>query len=378
MNPSLTVGAPPNRILFAFLLAFLTGCRESESASQIVIGHTMPADSASERQAIRLELDRLNADSPIPGLRWGAVHADAGHNPEQNLAQANRLTAVNRVHVLIGGMSSAHADRLGQVASSEPILAMTLAESLMSPTQTWQFCLGISPADRGRALARLARDELRFNRIAVVRSSEEAPSKCLEAFRAELILGKGAMTEVVVSKDKGIDDIAATVRASACDGVFVAVADPAAALRVLKALKVAESIPVLFGEDELARQALSDGGLGKSPVFAVSAWGDDETHLTESARLWRKGWIEKYQQPPDAAAVLVTDAVRVLAQAIGKTGTFAPYRVKDELLKPGQTWTGVAGPLRFDGGQACHRTAFVLRWDGSAWKTHSRLEAAQE
>jgi len=378
MIPPLTVGDSPIRaflVRFALLaVALVAGCQKSDPSGQIVIGHTLPADSPSELQAIRLELDRLNADPPVPGLRWGSIHAEAGKTPEQILGQANRLAAVDRVHVLVGGLSPVHADRLGQVASSEPMLAITLADAPLAPTQSWQFCLGISPTDRGYWLARIARDELKLRRIAVVRSADEPISKSLETFRSGFIAAKGTISEIVATKDEKVDDLLSRLIADGCDGVFLAAPDATAILRAMRN----SSIPVFFGGDESSLRFLPGGAGGKTPIYAVGVWSEDPAALPPGAAAWRKTWIDEYRRPPDAAAVLMTDAIRVLGQAIGRTGTFAPNRVRDELMRPGATFDGVLGPLRFDVGQTCHRTAFMLHWDGIAWKTRNRLEPVQE
>ena len=103
-------------------------------------------------------------------------------------------------------------------------------------------------------------------------------------------------------------------------------------------------------------------------------WSSAELRYGPGGPVWLERWLAAHGRPPDAAAALMADAIRVLAEAVVRSGGFSPQRVRDELRRDGAVWSGLAGPLRFDSSQSCHRTCFALRWNGSAWKTQARLE----
>lgn len=340
--------------LSLFLCALLlVGCDRSDKDKPIDIGHIYPpaGDSRDEERAIQLAVDELNKDpAKLPqGRQLRRRHAPGGAKPEEWGAQAARLVALNRVHALIGGDRGLSAERIGMAVQGEEVIAVGTA-GWPGPTPGQNlFTVGLTPAERGRALAERAK-AANPKAILVVRDpNARAAGLAADRFVHEC---QTAMPAVVIRRADATDlGEAAKMR---MEVVFCAC--PARA-----AVKVREAYPMnalfLFGDEDAELPALlAEGGAAEGIVFASAVNPNDK-----GERL--AGFVGRYQQafqqPPTVAAVLAHDALAVWVEASRRAGSLEAAAIRGELLRRDQPFEVLAGTLTFADDHAAQRPAFV-------------------
>src|SRR5437762_10170498 len=148
--------------LAATLLAPLTGCT-SRTPAPIWVAHIAtlsgPDKDAGDSavHGIRLAVEEINNDlSAGVGRPFKVIHSDARGKPEGFEAEAVRLAAINRVVFLLGGNTPEEVERLDR--AHLPVLTPCGARARAVSDAV--YFTGLSPAQRGKVLARFAVQEL--------------------------------------------------------------------------------------------------------------------------------------------------------------------------------------------------------------------------
>ncbi len=169
-------------------LPLLVGCKDSAAGTPIEIGHIYDVtQNDNEFRATEMAKDDLNADpARLPqGRRIQIRHAPGGSKPEAWEGQAARLIAFNQVSALICGGLSEDAEKVGAAIQGKGLVAVSTAGWSAIPSQGL-FTIGLAPSERGRALARYAKDK-KPKTILVVRDPlAKAANRAADRFLAEL------------------------------------------------------------------------------------------------------------------------------------------------------------------------------------------------
>lgn len=331
---------------FSLLLVtlVLVGCNRSESPAPIDLGHIdAGTPDEAEFRALELAVADLNADAarrPL-GRPVRLRHASGGTRPEEWGAQATRLVALNRVNGLLGGDRAERAQRIGAALDGENVIAVSPADWPNSSPSL--FTVGVSPAERGRVLAKSVL-VLKPPTVAIVRDP------------------------VAKSANLAADQFAAECKAA---GVRVIDPEPAAAKSAAAVVFFAGPVrlaldgrpPVdrvsVFGGCDADLPAILAGGASADSLLVATAVPPDarSERLTTLAARYR----EKYGQPPPAAAALAHDCLTVWAEAVRRANTLDVGPVRDQFRKREQPFDCLTGPLDFADDHTARRPVFVGR-----------------
>src|SRR5437588_5338849 len=175
------------------LLVLLSGCT-GRARGRDWIAHVAtlsgPDKEAGEAAArgVRLAVEEINKDpSSGVGRPFKVIHSDARGKAEGFEAEAVRLAAINRVVFLLGGNTPEEVERLDR--AHLPVLtpcgarARTVSDAV--------YFTGLSPAQRGKVLARFAVQELNLTSFLVIQDERRADlQEAGEAFAREAALTK--------------------------------------------------------------------------------------------------------------------------------------------------------------------------------------------
>src|SRR6266545_8067398 len=365
-------------VLLSAILA-LTGC-SGTSPSPVFVGHIVShldrTSGKSAARGIRLAVIEANKDPDKgAGRPVKVIHTDTVGKLEGFEGEAVRLVAINRVAALLGGTTLEEVERLEM--GSAPLKEekrLDLAVPVLSPcgmrprTATDAvFCTGLSPASRGKILARFAVDELKIQRTVVL--VDERREECLrlaDVFTRQFPLAAAKNdpkatparpTLLRFDKDNELLDRVPVLK-DMKPGLLLFLGTTTDLRRLRQELHD-PALPVLFGGDESnLRPLLEDRETGEK-VYLVTAFAVDAD--VPRAQEFAKQFKATFADEPDVHAALAYDDARLLFEAIRQTkDELTGPRLRDELAKL-KDFPGLTGMLSFGEDRQLRRPAFVVR-----------------
>jgi branched-chain amino acid transport system substrate-binding protein len=345
---------------WAALLVVLSGCGSRTEPEPLFLGQVLPLSGRlrqrgeQSRRGVRLAVEEaLAAEVRSAGRPLAVRHADDRGEAELARAEATRLLAVNRVPALLGDFEPALNEVLSRTVqpSGVPLL---IPGDLAEPSRADNvFGLGLPPADRGRALAKYAVEELKATRAAVLLREGDAVALALaDAFSDEWKQDRDRqLIRESMKRDVHSAEALTAVVARKPEVILLAT-DPADFAQLRRLLP--SDRPLLYGGMDLGPSALAgekDGTVYLATVYCRAG-------LTDRGKEFAQRYEKAFGEPPDLVAAQSYDGVRLLFEALAKAGpTAAKVR---EHLSGLEDWESATGALSLKDHRT-RRPLFVVR-----------------
>jgi branched-chain amino acid transport system substrate-binding protein len=349
------------RLALIAVLAGLPGCGPKGELDPLYVGQLLPlsgterARGVASRQGVRLAVEEaVAAGSLCQGRALAVRHVDDRGDPEVVRAEATRLLSVNKVPALLGCLSPALSERLAQTVAPSGVPLLVPGELPDVPQGDGVFFLAL-PADRGRALARFAVEELKATRTAVLTDGRDPVASAVAAgFLAEWRRLKGtAAPEFPFRPEIASSQLLGPLKEAAESGAVLVAVGPRDFARLRDEMKGLKG-HLLHGGADVEPQALAPS----SAVEVYQATVFCEEKLTERGKAFAKKYREEFQTAPDLIAAQSYDSVRLLFEALSQAGPAAP-KVREYLSRI-EDWETVTGPLTLKDRRP-QRPVFVVR-----------------
>jgi branched-chain amino acid transport system substrate-binding protein len=337
---------------YAAVLCVAAGC--NATPAPLVIGHVAPLtgpDKETAEQAangIRLAVEDYTAETASQKSARPIVvrHADDKGDPDATEGQAVRLAALNRALVLLGGTEVAEVVRLDRAGA---LLFSPIGQRAKSMSDL-VVVTGLSPAQRGKALAQYLNDTVKPKDTILLVEPGEDTSATEAAFAAawsELKHSAPARQEI---GDPASDAVKKWIEDVPNDTLPIVIASPA----VLKTLALETPLrerPLAYAGPEIARRPLKER---TSPLYLVTAFAGDK------AAEFAKRYEAKFQCPAEPHAALAYDDARMAIDVL-KKGPQVPTKLRDD-LNARKEFAGLTGTYKIADG-VVERPAFAGRLD---------------
>jgi ABC-type branched-subunit amino acid transport system substrate-binding protein len=289
--------------------------------------------------------------------------------------EAVRLTRINRVAALLGGTDSSQAAQVARTAQAYSMPAIVSSAPPGQQLEDFVFCISLSPAARGRALARLAIQELKTIPT-VVLTDDRGPTgvELAAAFASEYARHQGTRPdELAYRNEAAFPELAGRLQKRKSTPKALLIAGTARDFGKLRAQVEKTGLrPVwLFGSDEAATTALLADREAGQGVYLATAYvmGQGGPRDQEFAHKYQ----ELFHAAPTVHAALAYDSVRLLCGAAQHLIPFDPDKVRAHLN--GMTaYDSLTGPLAFGKDHYARRAMFVVRLDEGRMKLVLRIE----
>lgn len=354
------------------LLALLAGCTTRAKPEPIWIGHITPLSGPrreSGEEAVRAIESVLTSaheeNLGVGGRPVGVRHVDS---VKDGRAEATRLLAVNRVAALLVGPGVENVEDILAAARSHSAPVVVLDEVASPPDWSGAFLLGPDPAQRGRALAKYAREKLKLGKVAALVDSDRTSGVVFaEAFAKAWRQEGGTLREwdLAALSQPGRK---AEVRAFAPAALLVAV--PGAQLEKASEAwsDLADGRVLLFGGESGA-----DVRLGWKPdekdvagLYGVAAFAA-KAKLPEPGQKFLDALGKRQGSPPGRSAVFAADGIRFVLDGLKAAGT--PQReALQKALEGIREFESLTGTMTWQERRPV-RTLYVVRSPGDVVET---------
>jgi branched-chain amino acid transport system substrate-binding protein len=341
-------------------LGTLSGCGGG-SSSEVVIGHIAPLTGdiktfgESTKNAFLLTIEEANQAGGVLGRTIRPVITDDKNDPTEAANAAAKLINQDRIHYIIGSVSSKCSIPLSEIAQSNGVLQITPTSTNPKVTvredgtrKDFVFRACFTDPFQGESGARIAYEQLGARRAAVLYDVGNDYVKGLAEYFREAFLRLGGEIRVYESYAKDDVDFSALltkIKADAPDVLFIPDYYNKVGLIAKQARQMGITARVLGGDGwdspdmvRIAGDAIEGG------IFT-------NHYSPQDPRPEVQAWVQKYEAryggKPDALATLAHDATLLLLEAIRRAGVDDPAKVRDALAAI-RDFPTVSGSVTFD------------------------------
>ncbi|HEX6745975.1 MAG TPA: ABC transporter substrate-binding protein [Longimicrobium sp.] len=330
--------------------------RRAESGKgDVVIGAAWPWAARSQllyRQGLDMAVDEVNARGGVLHRRIRILAADDHESVDEGRLVAQRFAEDPGVVAVIGHLQSYVTIPAAPIYDLAGVVLLAPAATdpeLTRSRYAHVFRGTFSDVAAGAQLADVAhRRGWRSIAIYYVRNAYgRSLANAFEEHAGELgirIAARQSYDPNAAPGASALDPLLDEWKQLDFDAILLAGETPHAATFLSETRRRGITQPVLGG-DALGVPDLMAAGAAAEGTTIVAAFHPDAPR--DEVRRFGAAFRARYGRPPDAAAALGYDAVRVLADAIARAGSTAPDRVA-AALHATRGWAGVTGPFTYD------------------------------
>jgi len=341
------------------LLGLFAGCKPPP-AKEIKIGLITPISGdvktfgESVKNAFQIAVEEANAAGGVAGLKIATVIVDDKNDPTEASNAANLLINQHRVRAIVGSVTSKTTIPVSDMAQSYKI--PTITGTATNPKVTvadgkrkeYMFRACYTDSFQGTVMAKFARETLQATTAAVLYDASNDYSKGIaEVFRDgfSTMGGKVAAYESYGKDDVDFSALLTKVKATKPDVLFLPDYYNKVGL-IAKQAREKKIQATLIGPDgwdspelvNVAGEAIEGG-------YFSNHYSPEDTR--PEVVHWVKKYQEKFHQTPDALGTLAYDATNMLIEAIRKSNSDDPAKIREALASM-KGFNGVTGTFTMD------------------------------
>ena len=362
----------PAALISALLLSTAVACERrpgtggESTTGDIVVGMygSLTGDGASfgqsSREGTELAVEEINnAGGLLGGRKIQLLVEDDQSKPEEASNAVTKLITQDNVVAVLGEVASRRSLAAAPVAQKYQVPMISPSSTNERVTQVGDYIFRVCFIDpfQGEVLAKFAYNDLKARRVAILKDIQQDYSVGLTDSITKHFTALGGEVLPAVSYSSGDADFKAIltqVRSQNPDVVFATGYYPEAAIIVRQARELGMKMPILGG-DGWVGDALKNGREALNNTFISNHYSADNPDPV--VQNFVKAYRMKFNREPDAIAALAYDAVKVLADAITRTGSTEGPKLRDALATADVA--GVTGRLKINAKRDVDKPAVI-------------------
>ncbi|MEY2490974.1 MAG: branched-chain amino acid transport system substrate-binding protein [Verrucomicrobiota bacterium] len=351
----------------------LAGCNKSENAAGSAAGDTirigeyacLTGQTASfgtaSHQGAQMVIDDANAHGGILGKQIKLITEDDQSKPGEAATAVRKLISRDHVVALIGEMVSSRSLEAGPIAQQNKI-PMVSGSSNPNVTKIGNYVFRVCFIDsfQGTVMAKFALNSLKKTRVAVLTDVRQDYSVGLAQFFKEYFTKNGGTVVALQSYSSGDQDFKAqliSIKAANPEAIFVPGYYNEVGLIALQAHELGITVPLMGGDGWDSPLLTQIGGVALEGSFFTNHFSteDQSPIIQDFIREFKK----RFSRDPDGMAALGYDAAKVLLDAMVRSGSTEPAKVRDALAAT-KDFQGVTGKITIDENRNANKSVVVL------------------
>lgn len=356
------------------IAAFFTGC--GKKTSEILIGEygSLTGGTATFGQGVdkgvRMAVEEINAKGGVIGKKIRVIVEDDQSKPEEAKTAVLKLIKQDQVVAIIGEVASSRSLAAAPECQRAGVPMLTPASTNPRVTQVGDYIFRICFIDpfQGETMAKFAYNSLGVRRAAVLKDIKNDYSVGLAEFFIQTFTGLGG--EIVVNESYSEGDIEfraqlTNIKAQNPETVFIPGYYTEVGLIARQARELGITVPLLGGDGWDSPETVKIGGNAVNGCYFSNHYAADDTSQVVQEFIRKFG--AKYDETPDAMAVLGYDAAYILADAIRRAGTIEGAKIRDAIAAT-ESFPGVSGMITIDEQRNARKKIVVLKIEGGKIK----------
>lgn len=348
------------------------GSGTSPAAGPILVGHYASLTGAeatfgqSTDNGVRLALEERNAAGGVKGRKIEVKTLDTASKASEGKTVVTRLINEDHVVALLGEVASKISLEGGKVAQQYGIPMISPSSTNAKVTELGDMISRVCFIDsfQGYVMAKFAKDELKFTKVAVLFDQAAPYSKGLADDFTAAYTQMGGTVVTRQAYQAGDVDVAAqlgNIKGAGADAVYLPGYYTDVGNIVRQARKQGVTAPFLGGDGWDSSKLVEIGGDAVEGSYYSNHYSFDEAR--PEVQEFVKKYQAKYGQTPDGLAALGYDAARVLFAAMDAAPSLSGKDLAATIAAT-RNFPGVTGRITLDGNRNAQKKAVVLQVKG--------------
>jgi branched-chain amino acid transport system substrate-binding protein len=339
------------------------------SGDAILIGEifSLTGDKAtfgiSSRNGIEMAVKEANAAGGVRGKKVETRVYDDQGKPEEAANAATRLVNQDRVTLILGEVASTNSIAMGNVAqpAKVPMISPTSTNPKVTEIGDYIFRVCFIDPFQGFVMAKFARDNLKLNKVAVLRDLKSDYSNGLTDVFTRKFTEMGGKIVAVETYNQGDSDfrgqLTAIKRANP-DGIYIPGYYNEVGVIARQARELGLTVPLMGGDGWDSEKLFELGGSAVEGHYFSNHYSSDDP--SPKVQKFVADYKAAYGSVPDALATLAYDAAGVAIAAMRRAPETSGKSLRDAIALT-KEYPGVAGNVTLDERRNAVKPAVVLR-----------------
>jgi len=324
----------------------------------------------SGRNGALMAIEEINAAGGVLGKPVSLVAEDDRGEASEAASAVSKLITRDHVVALIGENASSRSLAAAPIAQSYGVPMISPSSTNVEVTKKGDYIFRVCYIDayQGKVLAAFARRNLEARTAAILTDSRSDYSVGLaDAFRAAFTAAGGRIV-ADARYSEGDSDFSAqltAIRPLSPDVLFLPGYYTDAGLIARQARGLGLKATLLGADGWDSPKLVEIGGDAMEGAYLSNHYSVDDP--AAAVRRFVDAYKKKYGAEPDSIAATSYDAMRLLADAIGRAGSTEGRRVRDALAST-KDFPGVTGKITMDADRNPIKPAVVLKVEGGRFR----------
>lgn len=324
----------------------------------------------STHNGIELAFKQLNSAGGIQGKKLELLSLDDQGKPDEAATAVTKLITQNGVTAILGEVASSRSLAMAPIAQQHGIPMITPSSTNPKVTEIGHFIFRVCFIDpfQGTVMAKFARENLKYSKVAILRDVKNDYSVGLANFFAETFKKMGG--EIVVDQSYSAGDIdfksqLTAIRAKNPEGIFVPGYYTEVGLIARQAKELGLKVPLMGGDGWDSPKLKEIGGDAiVGSYFSNHYSSEDKSPAVQE-------FVQKYKAAygavPDGLAAMGYDAALVLIDAMKRAKALTPADIRDAIAAT-KDFQAVTGKISLNEKRDAVKSAVVLKVEKDDFK----------
>ena len=317
----------------------------------------------STRNAIELAINEVNAAGGVKGRKIEVRVYDNQSKPEEAAQAANRLINQDNVLLILGEVASSNSMAMAEKAQPAKVPMISNASTNPKVTEIGDYIFRVCFIDpfQGYVMAKFSHDNLKLNKVAVLRDLGSAYSQGLADVFERKYTEMGGKIVARETYTKGSTDFRSqltAIKRASPDAIYIPGYYNDIGLIARQARELGITATLMGGDGWDSEKLFELGGSAVEGSYFSNHYSPDDPN--PRVQKFIASYKKAYGSVPDSLAALGYDAAMVAVDAIKRAPSFDRAAIRDAIAQT-KNFHGVTGSITLDEKRNATKSAVVLQ-----------------
>ncbi len=317
----------------------------------------------SSRNGVEMAVKAANAAGGIKGKKVETRVYDDQGKPEEAANATTRLVNQDHVAIILGEVASTNSIAMANVAQPARVPMITPTSTNPKVTEIGDYIFRVCFIDpfQGFVMARFARENLKLNKVAVLRDLKSDYSTGLTDVFTRKFTEMGGKIVAVETYNQGDSDFRGqltAIKRAAPEGIYVPGYYSEVGVVARQAKELGLSVPIMGGDGWDSVKLFELGGSAMEGHYFSNHYSSEDP--APRVQNFVAAYKAAYGAVPDALATLAYDAAGVAIDAMRRATDLSAGAIRNAIAET-KAYPGVAGTITLDKARNAVKPAVVLK-----------------